>query len=117
MLQEQRAVSAARLRRSRRVRQAVRGTAERPRLSIHRSLKHLSIQIIDDLAGRTLVAVSDRNVKGATPRERAEAVGKLAADKAKAKGIAAVVFDRGSYLYHGRVKAAADGARAGGLLF
>jgi len=105
-----------------RVRKRVKGSAERPRLSVFRSLKHIHAQLIDDLAGRTLCAASssDPSLRGAHARGNkaaAEAVGKLLAERARAKGVAKVVFDRGGYLYHGRVKALADGARAGGLEF
>lgn len=106
-------------RRARRTRSRIHGTAECPRLSVFRSLKHFSLQLIDDLAGRTLAMASDRDLKATagTPTERAHAVGMLLAERAKAMKITQVVFDRGSFLYHGRVKAAAEGARAGGLTF
>jgi large subunit ribosomal protein L18 len=105
-----------------RVRKKVRGSAERPRLSVFRSLKHIHVQLIDDVAGRTLCAVSSaepslRQAHARGNRASAEAVGKLLAERARAKGIAKVVFDRGGYLYHGRVKALAEGSRAGGLEF
>jgi large subunit ribosomal protein L18 len=101
----------------------VAGTPERPRLAVYRSLKHIYAQVIDDQAGRTLVAASDlekdlrsaRNGKKKT--EVAALVGEVVAKKAKAKGINAVVFDRGGYRYHGRVKALAEAARKGGLSF
>ncbi len=103
-------------RRARRVRARVRGTAERPRLSVIRSEKHIRAQVIDDAKGRTLAAAADQDVdaKG-TPVEKAQAVGKLLAERALAQGIKAVAFDRGSRRYHGRVAALADGAREGGL--
>ncbi len=102
-----------------RVRAKVRGTAERLRLSVFRSLKYVYAQIINDETGRTMVSAHDKEIKGAklTKMARAEAVGKLLAEKAKTKGITKVVFDRGGFRYHGRVKAVAEGARAGGLQF
>lgn len=101
-----------------RVRARVRGTAEQPRLSVKRSLKHVYAQLIDDAAGRTLAAVSDFEVKEkGTNLERAKEVGKLLAARARKKNIASAVFDRGSYRYHGIVAALADGAREGGLRF
>jgi len=111
-----------RLRRHRRVRARLAGTSVRPRLAVTRSLKHISAQLIDDLAGHTLVAASDRELKaselkGLKPCQIAELVGKLAASKAKTKNLSRVVFDRGGYAYHGRIQALADGARAGGLEF
>lgn len=102
-----------------RVRKKVKGTTERPRLSVFRSNSAIYCQIIDDLKGHTLAAASsleDIKVQG-TKSERAKAVGKMIAEKAKAAGIETVVFDRGGYLYHGRVKALAEGAREGGLVF
>lgn len=106
-------------RRAHRVRSRIRGTKEQPRLTVHRTLKHMYAQVIDDSVGRTLAAVSDKDidVKGKKPVEVAEIIGKLLADRAKAAGIEAVVFDRGAYRYHGRVAALAKGAREGGLLF
>jgi large subunit ribosomal protein L18 len=110
----------ARLRRHRRVRAKVSGTAERPRLVVSRSNKGISAQLVDDLAGRTLAAASwiglKKSFKG-TKTEQAAEVGKLLAANAKKAGIETVVFDRGGYLYHGRVKALAEGAREGGLNF
>jgi large subunit ribosomal protein L18 len=109
----------ARLRRHRRVRAKVVGTAERPRLAVYRSNRGISAQLIDDAAGRTLAAASSQD-KSLAKTKRAEApaaVGKLVADRAKDAGIATVVFDRGGYLYHGRVKALADAARENGLEF
>lgn len=113
------------LRRRRRrigIRKRVEGTAERPRLSVFRSLKHIYVQVIDDIEGSTLVSASSRDkdvrVDGATGNvEAAKAVGSKIAEKAKAAGIDAVVFDRGGFRYHGRVQALADAARAGGLKF
>ena len=105
-------------RRHRRVRKKLSGTAERPRLCVFRSNNHIYAQVIDDVAQHTLVAASDFNVesKGATCQASAE-VGKLVAQKALDKGIARVVFDRGGNLYHGRVRALAEGAREAGLDF
>jgi large subunit ribosomal protein L18 len=109
----------ARLRRHRRVRAKVSGTAERPRLAVYRSNRSIAAQLIDDDAGRTLAAASSHDKSLAkTGRGDAPAViGKLVAERAKAAGIATVVFDRGGYLYHGRVKALADAAREHGLEF
>ena len=108
-----------RLRRHRRVRSKISGTAERPRLAVYRSNLRIYAQLIDDEAGRTLAAASslDKDVAGAKRSEQAGMVGKLVAERAKQAGIGRVVFDRGGYLYHGRVKALADGAREGGLDF
>ncbi|HKS05621.1 MAG TPA: 50S ribosomal protein L18 [Gemmatimonadaceae bacterium] len=105
-----------RARRHRRVRAKVIGTQERPRLVVFRSLKHIYAQIVDDAGRRTLLTVSDGELKG-KKTEKSAAVGKLVAEKAKAAGIKKVVFDRAGYRYHGRVKAVADGAREGGLEF
>jgi large subunit ribosomal protein L18 len=110
----------ARVRRHRRVRGKVRGTAERPRLVVFRSNRGIEAQLVDDDAGRTLAAASWLNLKKSfkgTKSEQATEVGKLLAQNAKKAGVEAVVFDRGGYLYHGRVKALADGAREGGLSF
>jgi large subunit ribosomal protein L18 len=109
----------AREKRHRRVRARVIGTQERPRLNVFRSLNHIYAQVIDDTLGHTLVAAStlDKEVAEAPKISQAEAVGKLVAERAKAAGISKVVFDRGGYLYHGRVKALADSAREGGLDF
>ncbi|TMQ68246.1 MAG: 50S ribosomal protein L18 [Candidatus Eisenbacteria bacterium] len=103
-----------------RIRRRVRGSAGRPRLSVFRSASHIYAQIIDDGPGTTLVAASSRDSiqpEGAGKIAVSAAVGKLLAERAKGKGLARVCFDRGGYLYHGRVKALADGARAGGLEF
>ena len=111
---------AQRLKRHKRVRSKVSGTPERPRLNVFRSEKNIYAQIIDDVAGNTLVAASslDKEITGnGGNKEAARAVGKLVAERAKAKGINAVVFDRGGYLYHGRVAELAEGAREGGLEF
>ena len=92
------------------------GAAERPRLSIFRSNKSIYCQVINDLTGHTLASASSAGLTG-TKQEQATAVGKLIAERTKAAGIDSVVFDRGGYLYHGRVKSLADGAREGGLQF
>ena len=105
-----------RLRRHLRVRQKVAGTAERPRLVVHRSLKHIYAQIVDDVTSRTLMTVSDHALEG-KKTDRSSEVGKMIAARAKEAGISRVVFDRAGYKYHGRVKAVADGAREGGLEF
>jgi len=106
-----------RARRHERVRKRLSGTGERPRLSVFRSLSHIYAQIVDDRSGRTLAAASDLEVKGGKKSERASQVGRAIAERAKAAGIGTVVFDRGGYRYHGRVKALADAARATGLRF
>ncbi len=112
-----------RLRKHARVRKKVTGTPERPRLNVFRSLKHIYAQIIDDTTGHTLVAASTLDealkdsLKNGGNKEAARAVGKLIAEKALDKGIKQVVFDRGGYLYHGRVKELAEGAREAGLDF
>jgi ribosomal protein L18, bacterial type len=100
-----------------RVRKRVEGTAERPRLVVYRSLKHIYAQIVDDASQRTLLTVSDLTNGEGRKAERALVVGKALAERAKAAGITRVVFDRAGYKYHGRVKAVADGAREGGLEF
>ena len=110
----------ARERRHKRVRGKVIGTAERPRLVVYRSNKGISAQLVDDLEARTLAAASWLNLKKSskgTKTEQATEVGKLLAANAKQAGIESVVFDRAGYLYHGRVKALAEGAREGGLKF
>lgn len=112
-----------RLKRHKRVRGKISGTAETPRLSVYRTLTHIYVQLIDDVKGNTLVTAStlDKDLKGKLEgmdkKAQAFAVGELVAKKAKAKKIEAVVFDRGGYLYTGRVASLADGARKGGLLF
>ena len=106
----------ARERRHNRVRAKVAGSQERPRLVVFRSVKHIYAQLVDDAAQRTLATATDKDVSG-TKTTKSTAVGKLIAEKAKAAGITRVVFDRGGYRYHGRVKAVADGAREGGLEF
>jgi large subunit ribosomal protein L18 len=105
-----------RARRHLRVRKRVSGTAERPRLVVFRSLKHIYAQLVDDTASHTLAQVSDHKLSGKKSDKSTE-VGKLIAQKAKDAGVSRVVFDRAGYRYHGRVKAVADGAREGGLEF
>jgi large subunit ribosomal protein L18 len=100
-----------------RVRKKVSGTADRPRLVVFRSDKHIYAQLVDDDAGRTIATVSSLKVAAGKKTEKAAEVGKQVAAVAKDKGINRVVFDRGGYKYHGRVKAVADGAREGGLEF
>ena len=110
----------ARIKRHQRVRKNISGTAERPRLSVYRSLNHIYAQIIDDTKGTTLVSASslEKDFEGYGGNiDGAKAVGNLVAKKALEKGIKAVVFDRGGYIYHGRVAALAEGAREGGLDF
>jgi large subunit ribosomal protein L18 len=109
----------ARDRRHRRVRARIAGTAERPRLAVYRSLTQIYAQVIDDRTGRTLVAASSLETKDAKGKksEVASAVGAKLAEKAKAAGVTEVIFDRGGYRYHGRVKALADAARSNGLRF
>jgi large subunit ribosomal protein L18 len=109
----------SRLRRRRRVRAKVRGTAERPRLSVFRSNRGIQAQVIDDVAGHTLAAVNwtEDDLKSLKSMDQAKRAGELLAERAKAAGVETVVFDRGGYRYHGRVKALADGARESGLTF
>ena len=113
----------ARLRRHRRVRKHVVGTPERPRLNVFRSLRHIYAQVIDDSQGHTLVSASTPDpeigaqVQGLEKTEQARVVGKVLAERALNQGVKQVVFDRGGYKYHGRVKALADAAREGGLEF
>jgi large subunit ribosomal protein L18 len=111
--------SQSRLRRRRRVRAKVRGTAERPRLSVFRSNRGIQAQVIDDVAGHTLAAVNwtEDDLKSLKSMDQAKRAGELLAERAKAAGVETVVFDRGGYRYHGRVKALADGARESGLTF
>jgi large subunit ribosomal protein L18 len=105
-----------------RIRKKMEGSAERPRLNVYRSLNHIYVQVIDDLSGKTLVSAStaegkkESRVKGGNVAS-AKVVGKTIAERAKAKGVTKVVFDRGGYIYHGRVKALADAAREAGLKF
>ena len=109
----------SRLRRRRRVRAKVRGTAERPRLAVFRSNRGVTCQLIDDDRGHTLAAVNwtEQALRDLGPMEQASRAGALIAERAKAAGIEQCVFDRGGYQYHGRVKALADGAREAGLAF
>jgi large subunit ribosomal protein L18 len=113
----------ARQRRHRRIRMRISGTNEVPRLNVFRSVDHIYAQIIDDVAGRTLASASTldkqlvSDLDGKNKKDQSTAVGKAVAERAQAAGIKRVVFDRGGYLYHGRVKALADGAREGGLEF
>ena len=113
-----------RKRRHVRVRAKVSGTSARPRLNVFRSSAHIYAQLIDDIQGHTLAAASDleqevkdRAGEGAKKADRAKVVGEVIAERAKTAGVEAVVFDRGGFLYHGRIKAVADGAREGGLKF
>jgi large subunit ribosomal protein L18 len=112
----------ARVRRHARVRKKIEGSTSRPRLAVFRSLQHIYAQIIDDSAGHTMVAASSlepaaRSEITGSKADRAAQVGRLLAQRAQAKGVSEVVFDRGGFLYHGRVKALAEAARAGGLQF
>lgn len=104
-----------------RIRRRLQGTPERPRLAVFRSLKHIYAQVIDDRSGRTLVSASSHEkespMKSGGNVEGAREIGKLIAERAQSKGIKAVVYDRGGYIYHGRVKALADAAREAGLEF
>ncbi|HVF53056.1 MAG TPA: 50S ribosomal protein L18 [Actinomycetota bacterium] len=105
-------------RRHRRVRKKVSGTPERPRLAVFRSSRHIYAQVIDDAGGRTLASASSlKDGAGKSPKDRAKAVGEAVAERAKAAGITAVRFDRGGFVYHGRIQSLAEGAREGGLEF
>jgi large subunit ribosomal protein L18 len=104
-----------RVRRHARVRKKVSGTEQRPRLAVYRSNRHIYAQLVDDASARTLASASDAGLSDGDKSARAKQVGKALAEKAKAAGVERVVFDRGGRLYHGRVKALADGAREGGL--
>lgn len=108
---------AQRTRRHKRIRAKVSGTSERPRLAIFKSLSYIYAQLIDDTKGVTLASSSDMGLKGKTKTERAKLAGVALAKSAKAKGLSEVVFDRGGFIYTGRVRAFADGAREGGLVF
>ena len=113
---------AGRLRRHRRVRKKITGTAERPRLAVFRSNKHITVQVINDLDGRTIVSAStveaeQRKQGSGSTVDAAKRIGALVAQRAKAAGVSKVVYDRGGFLYHGRVAAAADAAREAGLEF
>jgi large subunit ribosomal protein L18 len=118
-----RSILRQRLRRRHRVRRFIRGTAERPRLSVFRTDKHIYAQVIDDVAGRTLASASsmDKQIRAGITfggnKDAAEAIGKAVAERAKAAGVTKVCFDRGEFRYHGRVAALADAARAAGLEF
>jgi large subunit ribosomal protein L18 len=113
----------ARKRRHKRIRMRISGTAERPRLNVFRSLNQIYAQVIDDTTGRTLASASSLDselapaLAGKTKKEQAAIVGKAVAERAVSSGISEALFDRGGYLYHGRIKALADGAREGGLKF
>ncbi len=113
----------SRLRRHQRVRSRVSGTTERPRLAVFRSLRHIYVQVIDDVQGRTLACASTvepavrEQVAGMKRRDQATTVGRIVAERARGIGVGAVVFDRGGFRYHGRVRALAEGAREGGLEF
>jgi len=115
--------SEARIRRHKRVRKVLSGTAERPRLNVFRSLAEIYAQVIDDQAGQTLVSASSidtvvrENMQGMSKTDQARQIGKLVAERAREKGITTVVFDRGGFRYMGRVKALADAAREAGLVF
>ena len=106
-----------RFKRHLRIRNKLNGTAERPRLVVFRSLKHIYAQLVDDTQSKTIATVSDLNIEQGKKSERAAEVGKQIAERAKQAGITRVVFDRAGYRYHGRIKAVADGARKGGLEF
>jgi large subunit ribosomal protein L18 len=110
---------ARRLKRRRRVRAKIRGTADRPRIAVFRSNRGIFAQLIDDDSGRTLAAVqwTETELKSLKPMDQAKRAGSLLAERAKAAGIENAVFDRGGYQYHGRVRALAEGAREGGLAF
>lgn len=122
-MQHNRAIFKQRLRRRFRVRKRTRGSAERPRLSVSRSHRHIRVQVIDDLTGKTLASAStlDKDIasqlKYGGNKDAASLVGKAIAERATAAGVQAVCFDRGAYKYHGRVAALADAAREGGLQF
>lgn len=106
-----------RTRRHTKIRSTISGTSEKPRLSVYKSNKHISVQLIDDEKAVTIAAAHSREVKGKTMMEKSVLVGESIAEKAKAKKIVNVVFDRGGFIYTGNVKAVADGARKGGLKF
>jgi large subunit ribosomal protein L18 len=113
---------AGRLRRHRRVRKKITGTAERPRLAVYRSNKHITVQLINDLDGHTVASAStvepdQRKLGGGSNVDAAKRIGALVAQRAKSAGVTKVVYDRGGFLYHGRVAAAADAAREAGLEF
>jgi large subunit ribosomal protein L18 len=111
---------AARLRRRKSIRKRVVGSKARPRMAVFRSARHIYVQLVDDVDGVTLVSASTLDLSGSEVGDKksaARAVGELVAERALAKGVSEVVFDRGGFVYHGRVASLADGARAGGLLF
>jgi len=112
-------LAALRVARHKRVRKKVTGVAERPRLAVYRSLKHISVQLIDDSIGQTLASASslEKDLQASGNVEGAQKVGEAIAARAKEKGITSVVFDRGGFRYHGRVASLAEGARKGGLQF
>ena len=120
---QQRAKWKRRARKQMGIRRRIKAASEHPRLSVHRTHKHIYAQIIDDLAGRTLASASDcegklsGELKGKSKSERAQIVGKAIAERGKSAGVEQVMFDRGRFLFHGRVKALADAAREGGLKF
>jgi large subunit ribosomal protein L18 len=122
-MKKSKTMRAARVRRHARVRKRVNGTAERPRLCVFRSLSHIYAQVIDDVSRTTLVSASDMEpalkakVNGKKKSDVATIVGELVAERAKGKGVSKVVFDRGGYPFHGRIKALAEAARSGGLEF
>ena len=122
-MQHSKAINRQRQRRKFRVRKRLRGSADRPRLCVTRTIKHIGVQVIDDEAGKTLASAStlDKSLAGSVGyggnKAAAEAIGKAIAERATAAGVKAVCFDRGPYKYHGRVAALADAARAGGLEF
>ena len=122
-MNHERYLSRQKLRRRRHVRKSVRGTADRPRLTVFRSLQHIYCQVVDDTSGKTLAAASTKDkdlrsgVKYGGNSEAAKAIGKAIAERAQAAGVKQVCFDRGHFKYHGRVAALADAARAGGLEF
>ena len=122
-MKKSKTMRAARVRRHARVRKRVNGTAERPRLCVFRSLSHIYAQVIDDVSRTTLVSASDMEpalkakINGKKKSDVATIVGELVAERAKDKGVSKVVFDRGGYPFHGRIKALAEAARSGGLEF
>jgi large subunit ribosomal protein L18 len=122
-MNHERYLSRQKLRRRRHVRKSVRGTADRPRLTVFRSLQHIYCQVVDDTSGKTLAAAStkDKDLRGGVKyggnSEAAKAIGTAIAERAQAAGVKQVCFDRGHFKYHGRVAALADAARAGGLEF
>lgn len=108
----------SRIQRHKRVRKKVSGSSTRPRLAVFRSNRHIYVQVIDDTAGKTLAAASTvKDGDGKSPKDKAKAVGLAVASRAKEAGVTAVRFDRGGFMYHGRVQSLADGAREGGLEF